>query len=610
MKFISLVLLVFIFSLNFSTVRSDDTSIPTFQKQTVTLDGLSFMLNNFIDIILDQVATMQIPGFSTDLDTPIGQVNISFQNIDIQTIQMDNHTPLYVEGVGIRIDVSQAYIKISLDFNYQLLTFPYTSDGGQLIITANDASFQIEVHVYELNHGQGLSVDQAVLSLGDFGIDIIGSSDVLRVIIQVATPFIQDSIEDAMNTILSTVINDIVNQMLGDVETCVVYHPDTALDLRMTVDPVVMTDYMSSPYSCLYYGTDSELYTSSPASLAFELPNIVNDAHFQLMYKPDVILSMFHTFMGRASFNGYITADDLPTSFPFPFTYDTLEYLFPALPAGLPSTLSSSAPFQVQFSLNTDPTASMQPGAIAIYTQPTLVFSVYDDTSGQWLTDDDCVITISGTAVLMAVPYTVNDSTGGAVSVSFEFDTYSFDISDISPAQSQEDSWNESLVELFLTITMSVSISDPLQSWADSLAYPLQPVPGVLYTDPIIWFSTNADDGEYYAVLITYQWDGNSSWGGVFAPPEECSEEQGSLDSSCATARHIYASSLQRERKRNESHLRISDDPNISIGVDEFSRIVKRLTIEEWVSRQESWRKQKARKYHTLSVNDDDICLS
>ncbi|GKT26942.1 BPI/LBP/Plunc family like protein [Aduncisulcus paluster] len=530
------------------SIRPND-DLMTLQKQTITLNGLNFMLNNFVTEIIQQVSAMAIPDFSTELDTPIGKINIAFDNINIETLQMDNHVPYYDEGVGIRISVTGAYLKIQLDFQYQMLTFPFTTDGGQLTLTANDAAFIFEVDIYEDNYRQALKVTEAKLSLGDFSLDLVGSSDILRTIVQVATPFIQESIEDAMDSMISVVVNDIINSFLSDVQTCIVLDSETAIDFRIPEDPVITSKYMTSSYSGFYYGSDSDLYVPTTQT---DLPDILNNNDIQLFFEPDVLLSMFHTYRPRGTFEGIITQDDVPSSFPFDMNQSILLELF--LPDSLPSsvlTLSSDSPIRVNYSMSADPVAEMMASAIAVNADYSVSFEVYDSSDDQWI----LAASMDIVSQIVAVPAVQYDPTApkAVIGIIFVFDFYE---SNVTQIQSGVEIINEQLLSLFIDVLFSACVSIGMDDWAASIAYPMQPPPGVLYTDPIIWY-----DETWYGIFFTYVWQTDTT-----------------------DVRRPF--------------------PPLSWGMGEEN--AGKLTVQQWVARQEAWR---ALRPINNTSDDDDICI-
>ncbi|GKT32687.1 BPI/LBP/Plunc family like protein, partial [Aduncisulcus paluster] len=195
------------------------------------------MAVGIIDEITTEILSTDLPSFTlNNIDTPIGVVDLSFTDIQIESMDLSDFRTYFLESTSeIEVSVSDVYFQISLDFSYKLCTFPYSTDSGTLIITANGASFVGFAHIIQISHVPSLTVDSAKFSLGDFSLSLRGSSSILSTIIQIATPLIQYSIEDAMNSVFAQVVNQVINSLLYAV-TCLQLNDTTAIDIRQPCD--------------------------------------------------------------------------------------------------------------------------------------------------------------------------------------------------------------------------------------------------------------------------------------------------------------------------------------------------------------------------------------
>ncbi|GKT35438.1 BPI/LBP/Plunc family like protein [Aduncisulcus paluster] len=231
------------------------------------------------DQIITSVMSTDIPSFTIDnIDTPIGVVNLSFTNISIETLQIESLVTYFLTN-ELEVTINNFQFQVSLDFGYKLQTWPYSSDSGQLEITANNASFMVEAHVTTKDDSPFIYLDTAQFSLGDFSIDLRGTSEMLSTIIQVATPFIQYSIETSMNAVLTDAINSICNSLFLP-STCIVIDDTTAIDVRQPIDGICQDNILDLPASGFYYGTDTEFFVPPTTPDPDDLPLIITNGMF------------------------------------------------------------------------------------------------------------------------------------------------------------------------------------------------------------------------------------------------------------------------------------------------------------------------------------------
>ncbi|GKT36389.1 BPI/LBP/Plunc family like protein [Aduncisulcus paluster] len=458
------------------------------------------MASDIINEIITMIMSASIPSFSlNDIDTPIGVVDLSFSDIQINSMTMNEFNIFFLEDTTeIEVSLSNVYFQISLDFSYKLCTFPYSTDSGNLIITSDGASFVGFAHIIQVSHVPSLTVDSAKFSLGDFSLSLRGSSSILSTIIQIATPLIQYTIETSMNTLFADVVNQVINSLLYAVP-CIQLNDTTAIDIRQPCSGDIFTDFASNPASSLYYGTDVERYTPSSSYSSSVVPYIVDDSADQRIFSPEMLISLIDVYRQRGMFTVSLYPDEVPSAFPFDLTVSGLTQFFDiTLPASSPFTLDS--PVYLSLELPETPSYTMMAGCIALNMDlkaKWYVFSESDHSQDSELVSFDLGLVVATT---IANTYSTNGQT--IVGFSFEFSAYTVEITD-----SDVDYTNESIGSLYHTVLLDLSYSDRMNAWALDLGYPFSTSNDttVGFVDSEIWYG---DD--YFAILLSLQWFGSS----------------------------------------------------------------------------------------------------
>ncbi|GKT33319.1 hypothetical protein ADUPG1_007268, partial [Aduncisulcus paluster] len=353
------------------TSRTNDDTDPIYitTRQTITLDGYNYLAMSVIDQVTTLILSSSIPSFSLDnIDTPIGVVTLNFDNIRIEALDLSNFTTYFLQDVGVEMAMSDVFFQISLDFSYKLTTFPYSTDSGELIITASGASFLGNAHMSEKDYAPFLTVDSTKFSLGNFSIDLHGSSSILNTIIQIATPLIQYSIETAMNTLFASAINNILNSFMV-ADPCVGIDTTTAIDIRQPVDGDIDNNYISDPSASIYYGTDIPFYVPAHDPLQDDMAIVVTNDNFQRIFHPDTVVSMFYVGFARGLFTDItINPEDVGDVFPFDVNLGTLAEIFD-VPQSILDEFDEEDPISLNISMVSQPTWEMMAGAVALNTE-------------------------------------------------------------------------------------------------------------------------------------------------------------------------------------------------------------------------------------------------
>ncbi|GKT24214.1 BPI/LBP/Plunc family like protein [Aduncisulcus paluster] len=480
----------------------DPSGCFPYLTESITQEGFNVMAEGVKDLIITSVMSTDIPSFTIDdIDTPIGVVNLNFDNIAIETLQIDSLVTYFLTN-ELEVTVNNFQFQISLNFGYKLQTWPYSSDSGQLEITANDASFMAEAHITSKNDAPFVLLDDAEFSLGNFSIDLRGTSEMLSTIIQVATPFIQYSIETSMNAILADAINTIC-QSLFLPSTCVTIDDTTAVDLRQPTDGICQDNILDLPASGLYYGTDTEFFVPPTTPNPDDLPFIVTNDHDQRMFSPLVVASLFDTYRQRNMFDVTLVVDDVPSTFPFPVTLSSLLDIFD-LPSDI-QQLSPDSPISLSLSLPATPNCDMMAGAVRTLLEFDAVWHVLDSDSGDYV--DAVTFTLDVTLATIPTPKMKDDNiqTIGLI--------WMFSVYDASVTVSNCSVMNTQLSSLFHSMLLDLTYSDALDEWGDYNMFPLTINTTFAYINPTIWYGDT-----YFAMLMTYSWMGSSE-------PENASED-------------------------------------------------------------------------------------
>ncbi|GKT26480.1 hypothetical protein ADUPG1_013371 [Aduncisulcus paluster] len=441
---------------------------------------------------------MQISPFNFDVTTPVGKINMSFDNISLDAMDLGDFDVTL--NNGILLEFNDAYFRLSLDFSYRLLTFPYTHDGGSMTILAQDAYLQILADFINLDDCQSVYINYAKLDLGEFQISVSDASMLLTTILEAASALIQSTLENIIDSMFAEVVNDFINSMFS-ARTCRTLDYQTAQDIRLIGDNTVDPQFLSSPFAGRYYGTDSEYYVYPNATQA---PDIINNGKFQVIMHIGLPLSFLYTYNYRQAFDLTLDSSNMSKGFltSFPFQLSTISGFFVELPTAL-QNLPDTAPFRVSITQLCDQTGEMEPSAIAIYYSVSLVIQGFDEENQVWLSGDDQEITLTADILAMMVPVVKRTGSGDnhVIGSCFEISSYSTTILDSSCEIE-----NETYFSLFLTMMYGDYPMTFVNNLSNNVRWPFSGPAGSDLIDVDIWYGD-----EYFGMLFDLGWRGDSS---------------------------------------------------------------------------------------------------
>eukprot|EP00764_Aduncisulcus_paluster_P005450 gnl/Carplike_NY0171/1933_a2613_763.p1 GENE.gnl/Carplike_NY0171/1933_a2613_763~~gnl/Carplike_NY0171/1933_a2613_763.p1 ORF type:complete len:548 (+),score=76.50 gnl/Carplike_NY0171/1933_a2613_763:20-1663(+) len=431
------------------SISAPNDNLQVFLYYTTPLSGMEYAAPIALEIIENLLLSIQIDPFEFDVTTPLGKMQLDFNDISVDTFSASSLTFFTSAESGYTIGIYNATFRISFDFSFRLLTWPYTYGSASIVIDSSNVSLQGSMRIISVNYCQSFNVDEININLGDFNISATGS-DIISELLSVLSPEIQTGIQDVINSTFAQVLNELVSSFFLPV-TCKVIDDETAIDYRMPFDNVTTDNYSSSPNTATYYGTDSDYY-DVPPNLS-DPPFIVTNNHFQVICKPHIIASFIHTYRPRGSFDGTVDASMLPSSLSsFPFSLSTLSALFSSLPSSV-SSLSSDSPIKMAYTMTDDPNPDMMPGAIALYAPMSIQFSVFNQQTQQWMEDSEDIVSTDVVLTIVVQPtsnYNIHNIVNGMY---FPMDAYGVSIS-----ASSEPYPSASTLELMLTVVLSTVV--------------------------------------------------------------------------------------------------------------------------------------------------------
>ncbi|XP_043946262.1 bactericidal permeability-increasing protein-like isoform X2 [Protopterus annectens] len=294
----------------------------------ITQKGIDYAHQLGIEVLKSQIPKIQIPDMSGRYDIGgIGDVKYEVSRMHILEFQLPQSAVTFFPGTGIKLSISNAYIKINGDWRVKVL---FISDSGSFDISVSGLSISAVIWVKKDDTGRpAVGSAGCSSSIGDLSIKFHGGTSWLY---NLFTGALEGPIRNSLNEKLCPEVNNAINGLEPHLQTIpITAQIDKIAEIEYSlVNPPEITDkYTDLDFKGEFYNIGQ--HTEPPFS---PLPIVLSDQTDSMLY---VGISEFfansagfvYTRAGALQIN--ITDDMIPEESPFRLNTHSFGVLVPEI---------------------------------------------------------------------------------------------------------------------------------------------------------------------------------------------------------------------------------------------------------------------------------------
>ncbi|GKT28398.1 BPI/LBP/Plunc family like protein [Aduncisulcus paluster] len=291
------------------------------------------IIDSFLPEIISELQSIIIPDISFTEDIGIERVQIQLTGLTIDGVTIGTAEVQLIPSFGGYVDIDGFALRLTGEWTYKLLTYPYTYEGGDLIISCDNSSGTLGIKIGTSSYPYSIviSLDSVNINVSDLSIQFEGAGTLVNTLFTVIEPMVELEIDSIIGEAIQIVADEIfegfngtlIKEGIGDY----VYLIDQLSDLL-----VVESYYASLPLAGLFMNC-SDVDDTLPDFNPGPIPSIFTDASVQHFFSIDSVRSQYYAVFG-ALLNGKIG--------PFSVTYSESNPDDASVLSILPFSLTSS----------------------------------------------------------------------------------------------------------------------------------------------------------------------------------------------------------------------------------------------------------------------------
>lgn len=293
----------------------------------ITQKGIDYAHQLGIEILKSEISKIQIPDMSGKYNIGIGDVKYEFSGMRILEFQLPQSAVSFFTGTGIKLSISNAYIKINGNWRVKAL---FISDSGSFDLSISGLSISAVIGVKKDDTGRpAVCSTGCSSSIGDVSIKFHGGASWLY---NLFTAALERPIRNSLNDKLCPEVNKAIDGLEPHLQTIpVTARIDKVAEIEYSlVNPPKITDkYINLDFKGEFYNI--EQHSEPPFS---PLPISLSDQADNMLY---VGISEFfansagyvYTRAGALQIN--ITDDMIPKESPVRLNTDSFGILIPEI---------------------------------------------------------------------------------------------------------------------------------------------------------------------------------------------------------------------------------------------------------------------------------------
>eukprot|EP00767_Chilomastix_cuspidata_P005364 gnl/Chilomastix_cuspidata/558.p1 GENE.gnl/Chilomastix_cuspidata/558~~gnl/Chilomastix_cuspidata/558.p1 ORF type:complete len:494 (-),score=141.98 gnl/Chilomastix_cuspidata/558:102-1475(-) len=297
----------------------------------MTSDGIDLVLDLCGPAVIDGIVQLSIPDISFSSDS--GGVSVKFELSNLLFVYCDLYDwwATFVQDEGISAGVDNGSIQIMFDWEYTLLSYPFSSGSGSGTITVDGVYVSATVGVYATDEKTtAIQMLSCSCTIGDFDlyIEAGSASSLINIFTQMLSPVLSDFVAEFVAEAIASGVEEYVNT--GVSRTNYTITDNVVLDWHTMNNATFTNSLMANPLGGEYLlnGEESAEAAFSPP----ELPDQTGSHPFQFVVSFDT----FHSAWGCYFDQGLFTNASSELHFPAEFGFDTLPFTVSAISELLP----------------------------------------------------------------------------------------------------------------------------------------------------------------------------------------------------------------------------------------------------------------------------------
>ena len=351
-------------------------------KITLTQAGLTYVKDVGVDILLAQLASVEVPNMSGSAGTPVGHVDYSVTNIKISELKLPDAELELKAGEGLEVGVSDATCAVSLDFHWREHSWPHVSGSGSADVAISSTSVSVVVAVGESNQRPTVGVSSAAVDIGGFSIHVHGSESWLyNWLVGLFKGSIKGSIQSSLKDAIVNAVNQQAEHALATIPIVQKIDDFSSIDYAMLASPVISSSALTSEH----LGQFQSNAPSPPSPWdPVSLPSTVSSSdEINLVLSTEVANSAGYVYFKAGALT--TTVKELPSWSPVRLNTTDFKLLIPKLYDAFPDmdmefVLAANSTPNAQINV-TGATCDVQ-GTVDVYVRPTPTTRTYAFTLG------------------------------------------------------------------------------------------------------------------------------------------------------------------------------------------------------------------------------------